>query len=242
MRNKIMFFSDIHLTHEAPERSGRFLEILKRLAPETHTIYFLGDTFDFWIGPRNEKLSPYREILGTFARLIREGIEIHFMAGNRDFYGLDHLGKRLGLITHDDDILVPIGGKNVFLSHGDRLCAKDINSDRARAIVRHPVTERLFTNLPTGLALFLGKGYRNYSGRNTKNKPTRIVELCERTLFSILAHDDVDVVVCGHTHKTSRKVFRSKNGKRRKVVYTLGSWHVGSPYLVYKKGAFTLYE
>jgi len=218
------------------------LKILKRLAPETKTVYFLGDTFDFWIGPKNEGLSPYKEILETFARLINEKTEIHFMAGNRDFYGLEHLRRRFGLITHNEDMLVRIGGTNVFLSHGDRLCAKDINSDRARTIIRHPVTEKIFTNLPTRFALFLGKGYRNYSGRNTKNKPTRIVELCERTLFSILARDDIDMIVCGHTHKTSRKVFRSRDANRSKVVYTLGSWHSGSPYLVYENEEFKLYR
>jgi UDP-2,3-diacylglucosamine hydrolase len=241
MRDKIVFFSDLHLSDEVPERVVRFFRILERLRGETHTIYLLGDTFDFWIGPKNERLSPYREILGTFRSLVKEGIAIHFLAGNRDFYGLDRLRQRYGLITHDNDLLVRLAGRNVFVSHGDRLCAKDVNSDRARAIIRHPLTEKLFTSLPTRFARFLGKGYRNYSQRNTRNKPTRIVELCEQTLFSILVRDDVDMIVCGHTHRTQERVFRTRNGNRRKVVYTLGSWHGGSPYLVCGNGGFTLH-
>jgi len=242
MRSKIAFFSDTHLSDEAPERADHFMRILKGLGPYLSTIYFLGDIFDFWIGPKNEDLHPYNEILETFSHMIDRGVEIHFIAGNRDFYGLDHLRERFGLITHPDDIFITIGDRKVFLSHGDHLCAKDVNFDRARSIIGHPVTEKIFTNLPTRLALFLGRGYRNYSMRNTRNKPTRVVQLCRRTLFSILARPDVDMVICGHTHETSRKVYRSKKDGTRKVVYTLGSWHTASPYLLFEDGEFKLFE
>lgn len=240
MRDRIAFFSDMHLTDESPERVRRFINILKELSPRTSAIFFLGDVFDFWIGPKNENLHPYKEILEILAHLIRQGIEIHFIAGNRDFYGLDSLRERYGLITHKDDIRVNIDGKNIFLSHGDHLCSKDINFDRARGIIGHPLTERIFVNLPTELALFLGKGYRNYSQRVTRNKAQRVVELCPRTLLSILSRDDIDMIICGHTHTTSRRIFRFKKDNKRKVVYTLGSWHSGSPYLIYENGEFNL--
>jgi UDP-2,3-diacylglucosamine hydrolase len=237
-----LFIADVHLRLGEPARARRLGAWLAAQRGRCDRLVILGDLFDFWIGPKHLDLPDYREPLEALGRWTAAGVPVEMFAGNRDFYLADALTRRYGITVFDDFDIRAIGGRCVYLCHGDLLCGGDTRYRRARWIIRSRLIETIFTSLPVRLSYFLADGYRNHSRRVVAAKADRQLQICPQTAARVFrGHGDlklgrshvqtgpVDVIICGHAHRCARRQYQLDG--RPRVVYALGSWIEGGSYL-----------
>lgn len=103
------------------ERERMFIEWLDRAAEDAEAIFLLGDVFDFWFEWRRVIPKGFSRLLGKFSELTDRGVKIHFFVGNHDMWAYDYLHTECGLILHHKPEVFDLGGRRVFLAHGDSM-------------------------------------------------------------------------------------------------------------------------
>lgn len=216
-----LFISDVHLSHRSADRQAALAGFLRRQARGASRLFILGDLFNAWIG-RKQLAEPYvAETADRLLELTRGGVEVHFVAGNRDFYGLAAIARRTGMVTHKSGFTVESLGRKVWVCHGHELYAHDRRTHLAQAVTHSRPVEFLFQSLPAKLATFLARGYENHSSRVVRHKTRRELTIPETTLVELFeaGHDDV---ICGHTHRLVHATYRWDG--REGHLWNLGSW------------------
>src|SRR5690242_10884530 len=98
---KIYFLSDFHLgapdTEKSREREKLIVSFLEECRPDDHTIFIVGDLFDFWYEYRHVVPKGFVRILGKIAELTDAGICIRFFVGNHDMWMKDYFQKELNV-------------------------------------------------------------------------------------------------------------------------------------------------
>jgi UDP-2,3-diacylglucosamine hydrolase len=224
------FASDVHLAAEDPRVIDRFLRFLTHVQEDAARLFLLGDIFDLWVGPKQVRLPYVGPILEMLRETTHAGIEVQYLAGNRDF-NFDarvnggppprHLPEVLSVASH---------GRRLFLTHGDLLCTGDRAYRRARRIGRSIPVRAAFGSMPLALATFLSRGYRRLSERTVARKSRRETAV---DFSRVRAHLSAghDAVVCGHVHRAARYRIRLPEGREGEFL-TLGDWRREGVYLV----------
>ena len=98
---KIYFASDFHLgvpTHaKSREREDKIVSWLDLIKSDAHTIYLVGDIFDFWFEYKQAVPKGFVRFFGKIAELTDSGIKVVFFTGNHDMWMFDYLEKELGV-------------------------------------------------------------------------------------------------------------------------------------------------
>jgi UDP-2,3-diacylglucosamine hydrolase len=94
---KLYFASDFHLgvpDHQASlAREKKIVAWLDIIKQDAHTIFLLGDIFDFWFEYKHAIPKGYIRLQGKLAELRDEGIPIVFFTGNHDMWMFDYFEK-----------------------------------------------------------------------------------------------------------------------------------------------------
>jgi UDP-2,3-diacylglucosamine hydrolase len=217
-----LFISDLHLGERTAARQQALERYLRRHARAAARMFNHGDLFTAWIG-RNQLRHDYVRRLAEALRACAAGggPEIHFIAGNRDFYGLRALSRRTGMVTHKRGFAVEAFGRTAWLCHGHELYTHDRRTHTAQAITHSWPVELLFQSLPQRLATFLAEGYQSHSGRAVRYKTARMLTIDDATVCRLFAAGHTDVV-CGHTHRLAHTAYRWDGGEGH--LWNLGSW------------------
>ena len=81
---KLGFISDLHLSENMPSITEGFFDFLHTASQELSHLYILGDLFESWIGDDDD--SEYAlKVIKKINHASRNGLEIFFIHGNRDF-------------------------------------------------------------------------------------------------------------------------------------------------------------
>ena len=232
------FASDVHLAAETPEVSQRFLRFLERAKEDADRLFLLGDIFDLWVGPKQTRLPYVIPVLQALRELTAAGIEVHYLAGNRDFNFDARVNGGPPPRSLPETMSIVSGGTRVFLTHGDLLCTGDRAYRQARRVGRSMAVRAAFSSMPLALATFLSRGYRRLSERTVARKPRRekAVDFGRVRAHLVGGHD---VVVCGHVHRGARYQV-SLPGDRSGEFITLGDWTRTGIYLVSRGGRLHL--
>ena len=119
------FASDIHLgagsESEARATEQRFVAWLDRVAEDAETVVLAGDIFDFWFEYREVVPKGFVRTLGKIAELTDRGIRVLFFTGNHDMWVGDYLERECGVEVHTAPTVVTLGGKRIFVAHGDNM-------------------------------------------------------------------------------------------------------------------------
>jgi UDP-2,3-diacylglucosamine hydrolase len=233
-----IFFSDVHLSPDAPQRSRWLLDFLHREAPRTDEFYILGDLFNYWMGPQHFDLADYQDVLSALGELVRMGRRVVFLYGNRDFYIGSSFRDRLGVETYPGPLWLDFEGQKVCLIHGDTLCTHDWKYNVARLILRSRAMEMVFSCLPVRLARFLAVGYQRYAKRETRLKTKRELSMSSSAIEGLF-RQGADVVVCGHTHRVG--VHKHRIDGQERTRYSLGCWDEGSNFLELTSGQWKMH-
>ena len=232
------FASDVHLAAERPRVSQLFLRFCERVRQDAARFFLLGDIFDLWVGSKQEQLPYVIPILEKLRELIAEGIEVHYIAGNRDFNFDSTLSTDEPERTLPESMSVEAAGRRLYLTHGDLLCTGDVAYGRARTVLRSGPLRAAANNLPLSFTTFASTGYRRLSERETARKTRLEIAVNFGRVRGHLTAGH-DVVVCGHVHRAARYEVDLPGGAKGEFI-TLGEWSRRGSYLEARDGQLNL--
>jgi UDP-2,3-diacylglucosamine hydrolase len=138
-------FSDAHIGAAPAEVERSLLSFLRGLPADAKSVVINGDLFDFWFEWRHVVPRAGVRVLGAVAQVVDAGIPILWVAGNHDCWGGEVLREDVGATYHVGPWRGDLAGWDTLLEHGDGLReVEDRPYRRLRAVLRHPLSVRLF--------------------------------------------------------------------------------------------------
>jgi UDP-2,3-diacylglucosamine hydrolase len=175
-------------------------------------------------------------VLRAFAELRDRGVELHFVRGNHDFWAGRFLEDALGFAIHDEVVLEQ-DGVRALLVHGDGLDPADRGYRVYKRVARAGLVVWLFRQLhpdwAMGLARAVSAGSRRANAPEHASLGSQVAPL-RRFALERLAGEDVDAVLCGHSHYPARE--EAAGG----VYVNTGDWLEHRSYVVWSGGEFAL--
>ncbi len=220
--------SDVHLTHEALDRSARFAGFVDRLdAADRLTI--VGDLCDFWFASRQRRLDPMRcDGLRALADFRGRGGELTVILGNHDGALGPLYRSWLGAEIVDEPVLMESHGIRLHLVHGHRVGARK----PWKAFMEGPAFLRAFGGMPGPIARLARTQLDRKNLRDLAATHERYLAKYRRVVADPTI--DAELFLFGHVHER----FDERVGARRLVV--LGDWFDGSPFARIDQSGFVL--
>lgn len=225
---KIYFASDLHLgapNHESSlKREKHFVAWLDKISKDAHSIYLVGDLFDFWFEYKKAVPRGFVRLLGKMAELSDAGIELHLFTGNHDMWIFDYLPKEIGLTLYREPIEREWSGKSFYIGHGDGLGPGDHGYKFIKKVFSNSFLQwcfaRLHPNFGIALADYFSKSSRAKTGDSDAQFLGEENEWLVIYAKEILAKKHVDYFVFGHRH-LPLEINLNESGSR---YINLGDW------------------
>ncbi len=226
MDKKVYFLSDAHLgskshanTKETERKLCRFLDLAKQ---DAHSIFLVGDIFDYWFEYKNVVPRGFTRVLGKLAEITDSGIKVHFFIGNHDIWLTDYLQDECGLIIHREPLVTKINNKTLFIAHGDGLGEKSISFKLLRKVFHSKILRFLFAGIHPRWTISLAHAWSSHS-RDSGDIADFLGEdkefLIQFAKEEIKSHPNIDYFIFGHRHI----VLDFKLNNKVRVIH-LGDW------------------
>lgn len=164
---KIFFASDFHLGvpdyASSLQRERHIIQWLDTIREEAHSIYLLGDIFDFWFEYRHTVPKGYIRLLGKLAELRDAGIPIFFFTGNHDMWMFDYFPKELGIPIYREPQLLEVGNQKLLVGHGDGLGPGDHTYKVLKKFFNSSVCQWLFARIHPNLGISIANTWSRRS-------------------------------------------------------------------------------
>ncbi len=228
MSRSVYFFSDMHVAG-SDQRTERLLDLLNDLEGRASAIYFVGDSFDFWLGYRSVIFSAYFPFLRCVARLIESGVEVTFLSGNHD-PGLGSFLIDLGAQVYNRPQSVELQGRRIYLDHGDTVDPRGLLRRGICKLARAPLLMAIARWLHPDVAWSLTRWYARKEHRYGSPLPEGLLS----EYFPRRIADGHDTVIIGHYHRAVR------HSDSAGQFFALGDWVKQFTYLRLEEGEFSL--
>lgn len=239
----VYFASDIHLGGGDPDAARRteqrFLAWLDCVSADAETICLVGDVFDFWFEKGTRIPDGYDRVLEKFRALTDRGIRLIFLTGNHDMWLNGYFERACGMEVYRKPQLMQLGGKRVFVAHGDNMNIRNKPGLRLlNFFFRSRVARFLFERLtPYGVILRFGRWWSRSSGEKRGDSPSdpSVTEPLIEYARKYAAAHEVDHFLFGHMH--------CPRDYREGALHTvhLGGWEKCPTYAVLdEQGCLTL--
>lgn len=213
-----LFVSDLHLQASLPRTTAAFLAFLQTHARQTQRLYLLGDIFEYWAGD-DDLATPYNQQIADAIRAVsRDGAQVAWIAGNRDFLVGQGFADAAGLTLLDDPHVAALAGRTLALAHGDAQCTDDHAYMAFRAQVRQPAYQQQFLAMPLAQRKAIIEGIRKNSQDANQGKSYEIMDVNAGAIDQLFAQTGTDTLIHGHTH---RPALHRLEGRLR---YVLPDW------------------
>jgi UDP-2,3-diacylglucosamine hydrolase len=235
MSDKIYFVSDIHFGAESAAKEFNKRRLLDHFLNEivlkdSKKLYIVGDLFDFWFEYKNVVLSEHHEVIRILSNAVKRGLEVHYIAGNHDFWLGDYLEKRVGIHIHPDPEYIEFQGKQFYLCHGDGVAKRDRGYRLLKRVLRNKVNIKLYRWLHPDLGVPLAKWVSGSSRKYTDNIDLKdhddYLEFAQKHL-----EEKADFVLMGHRHNPLRENFEGLG-----TYINLGDWLFNFTYAYFENG------
>ena len=213
-----LFISDLHLQPERPAITEAFLRFLDEQALAAKQLYLLGDLFEYWAGDDDLSAPFHQQIVSALRRVSDAGIEIFWIAGNRDFLVGTDFAAAAGLTLLPETWVIEVAGKRIVLLHGDAQCTDDVKYMAFRAQVRQPAWQQQFLAMPLEQRKQIIAGLRENSKQAHTEKSYEIMDVTPAAIAAVFEQTGATVMIHGHTH---RPAVHEVDGKLR---YVLPDW------------------
>jgi UDP-2,3-diacylglucosamine hydrolase len=216
-----VFASDVHLSSAHPATTAAFVAFIDRwVAGRTNRFFILGDLFEYWAGDDDLDDPLARGIVLRLRELADSGVEVAFMAGNRDFLIGDAFADAARLRLLPDPYHERIGGIDLVLSHGDALCIDDVDYQKFRTMVRNPTWQRDFLAKPIAERRAMIAGARQQSEAAKREKAAAIMDVNGGAVAVLLVEHPGTILIHGHTHRPAHHQHRVARKVRERWVLT----------------------
>ncbi|HHF7375731.1 UDP-2,3-diacylglucosamine diphosphatase [Legionella bozemanae] len=217
---EVVFISDLHLHPEDRDIQKRFNHFLEWARVSVKNIYILGDFFHAWAG--DDAIDDWsREIAYQLSSLKKQGINLFYMHGNRDFLLGKTFAHLAGWTVLSEPTVIQLGQEKILLVHGDRYCTKDLAHQRFRLLTRNRIFTTLFLSLPLKYRERLVNQIRSHSQMNT-NKSMEEMDVVTEEIIKHMSYYQVTQLIHGHTHKPG--ITSYQNNAQNLKRYVLSDW------------------
>jgi UDP-2,3-diacylglucosamine hydrolase len=233
---KIYFASDFHLgVPDLPTtiaREKKLVRWLESIRHDAHSLYLVGDMFDFWFEYSHTVPKGFIRFLGKLAELRDAGLPIYFFTGNHDLWMFDYFKKELDITIYKEPQQLKIGNHQFLIGHGDGLGDGDRYYKVMKAgLFANPFFQWMFRWLHPNLGMSLAHKWSK-SSRIANMKRENFQSDQNEYLFKYCEEmekkEHHDFYIFGHRHlPLDLKV--SDNSR----YINLGEWVNYSPYAVY---------
>ncbi len=227
---KVYFFSDVHFglqeRHVEVAKTDLMLSLLEDIKRDGKRLYMVGDILDYWMEYKHVvPKGPFRFFAALYD-LVQSGVEVHYLAGNHDFYLGKYFDEELGVKTHYGAVLHEIDGKTFYIVHGDGLGRGDMGYKLFRALVRNDFNlmwyRWLHPDFGVGIMDYLSKLSRKHTySPKDEGEAERLIVFANQEL----ERQAFDYFVCGHRHIVKLHLLRN----RKSYYVNCGTWIGGMP-------------
>lgn len=227
------FLADSHLPLiETPFRQiwmARVIDFLRTKAATAKSLFLVGDVFDFWFEWKHCFPSRSFKILAEIYKLIENGTQVYYVAGNHD----GHLGKFLsdevGINVTRAHFDVTSDNKKLFIIHGDGVAVADRGYRMLRTIVRWKFTETIYRKIHPDFGIWFASKMSNVSNYSSGSYDKFGVDPYREYAKGKL-DEGYNYVVMGHRHYS--EFVEHKNGGYAAV----GDWIRNGSYGWFENG------
>jgi len=217
-----LFISDLHLQAALPRTTQAFFDFLTEHAAFAQQLYLLGDIFEYWAGDDDLETPYNRAIANALRQLGERGVQLFWIAGNRDFLVGSAFAEAAGLTILDDPHVIHLAGRDIALAHGDAQCTDDTAYMAFRAQVRQPAWQQQFLAMPLAQRKAIIEGVRQNSKDANKEKSNEIMDVNADAIAALYDSTGTQVLIHGHTHRPALHAVEA-NGQKR-LRYVLPDW------------------
>ncbi len=215
------FISDAHLGASTLKtekmKEEKLLSFFDYISQNGERLFIVGDLFDFWFEYRTVIPKGYTRILSGLSRLFELGMEMHYIAGNHDFWMKNYLTHELGIIMHFDDLEYTIRKKKFYIFHGDGLAKNDVGYRLLKRIFRNRLNIFLYSLLHPDLGIPLARWVSSLSRKHTRQDlPPNDEDYLKLALKKF--EEGFDYAIFGHLHSPKIQEFGQK------IYVNLGDW------------------
>lgn len=176
---KIYFAADFHLgvpDHAASlQRERQIIQWLEDIRHDAHSIYLLGDIFDFWFEYKFTIPKGFVRLQGKLAELRDAGIPIIFFTGNHDMWMFDYFPTELGIPIYREPSVIHVGDHKIMIGHGDGLGPGDHTYKMLKRFFNSRICQWLFARIHPNLGMRIA---------NTWSRRSRIANNSRKETFS----------------------------------------------------------
>lgn len=152
------------------------------------------------------------------------GLQIFWMAGNRDFLVGEGFAAAAGLRLLDEPHVITVGGQRIALVHGDAECTLDTKYMEFRSMVRDKRWQAQFLAMPLAQRKAIIAGLREGSREAHTTKSYAIMDVTPGAIEAVFDATGADVLIHGHTHRPALHLYSHPRGQRRR--YVLPDWEL----------------
>lgn len=233
---KIFFASDFHLgvptLESSRERERRIIQWLDSIKDEAHSIYLLGDIFDFWFEYKHAIPKGFIRLQGKLAELRDAGIPISFFTGNHDMWMFDYFPTELNIPIYREPQLLQVGNQRLLIGHGDGLGPGDATYKILKKFFNSKICQWLFARIHPNLGIGIANMWSRKSRISNIKKGEEFVSKEQEYLWVYCTEMEKtshhDYYVFGHRHLP----LDLQIGEHSRYV-NLGEWVNFNTYAVY---------
>jgi UDP-2,3-diacylglucosamine hydrolase len=205
---KLFFASDFHLGVPSKEssliREKKIVSWLDSIKHEAHTIFLVGDIFDFWFEYKHTIPKGFIRLQGKLAELRDAGIPIVFFTGNHDMWMFDYFEKELGIEIYRKPIEITVGNCTLLVGHGDGLGPGDYTYKVLKKFFASKVCQWLFARIHPNLGIGIANFWSRKSRISNNKREEKIVNPEKEYLFLYCREQEKikhrDYYIFGHRH------------------------------------------
>lgn len=236
----IVVISDVHLGTYGCHADELF-KYLKSVKPKQ--LILNGDIIDIWQFKKRYWPKSHMKIIKLIMEWVTKGVKVHYITGNHDEMLRKFVGLKLGKFSISNKIVLNVGGKKVWIFHGDVF---DVSMQHAKWIVKLGAIGYDFLILLNRAVNYIsrkmGRGRVSMSKRikNGVKSAIKFINDFEQIAADIAIENEFDYVICGHIHQPEVK--KISNSKGSVTYLNSGDWIENLTALEYYQGKWSLYH
>ncbi len=224
-----VFFADLHHPGGVDEEVNQLFD---DMPSDTSRLFFLGDIFHFWVNDPAFIEGRYKEFLAQLETLAKNGMQLFFIEGNRDFLASHYLDSQPWIDVLGNPSVIDLAGRAVYIGHGDELCWNDWAYQMYKGFIRSKPLRTLADRMPSSWKMKAVQGMANASETIVSSKSHLTLAVPQRA-YEQVASTGIDAIIHGHVHDTYQKAIQVDG--RETTIYSFG-WKNGKRNLIHFEG------
>ena len=223
MKLPLYFISDSHIGMEINDseikRRNKLYKLFQKIKSSGGTLIIGGDFFDFWFEFGKNTPNIYEDVFKELESLKDSGIDIHYVAGNHDYWNFGYFESTFLKSFYKKNLLIDDFGLKIEVTHGDGLLKSDVGYRALKKVIRNKIFIFFFKLFGEKIGYKIGnkvshtsQGY-NHFDNNVDEIMHDITEYAEQKWGK-----GVDVILVGHYHQ--KEIIK----KDTKLLIFLGDW------------------